>query len=97
MDMSRKCPNCDSSEEVRIILWGMPSEEPDSSKYVIGGCTISGDRPDYHCLKCATDFFRKKNEWRNRFIWDNFDGISVQCSKCREWFLADERLAQHKD
>ena len=94
--MTKKCPRCGSSVGVRIIQWGMPAEEPDPSNYVSGGCIFPGDKPDYHCLRCASDFYRKKNEWRNRFIRENFDGISIRCRNCTEWLPADEWLAQHK-
>jgi hypothetical protein len=94
--MTKKCPTCGSSDEVRIIQWGMPSEEPDPSKYVAGGCIVPGNKPDFHCLRCTTDFYRNKNEWRSRFIWANFDGISIRCRNCFEWFPADQWSAQHK-
>jgi hypothetical protein len=47
------CPNCNTSENVREILYGMPSEEPDPMKYLIGGCCMESDSPDFRCLKCG--------------------------------------------
>jgi len=94
--MRKKCPTCGSSDDVRKILWGMPAEEPDYAKYVIGGCLISEDMPDYKCLKCSTEFFKNKNEWRNRFIWDSLDGISIKCKKCEEWLPASLEASKHK-
>jgi len=93
--MIKKCPTCGNSEYVRKILWGMPSEEPDPAKFVIGGCLISAEMPDYKCLKCSTEFFTDKNEWRNRFIWDSLDGISIKCKKCEEWVPASADVSEH--
>ncbi len=47
------CPTCTSSTNVREVLYGMPADEPDSSKYVLGGCCISPDSPDFVCLQCG--------------------------------------------
>mgnify|MGYP000045825814 CR=1 FL=1 len=60
--MKKKCPICNSSEHVRIIQWGMPDGEPDPSKYVVGGCIIPDDEPDYICLFCETEFYKGKRE-----------------------------------
>jgi len=94
--MTKKCPTCRTSDDVRIILWGMPAEEPDQSKYYLGGCLFSEDLPDYKCLKCSTEFFKNKNEWRNRFIWDSLEGISIKCKKCQEWLPASADSSKHK-
>jgi hypothetical protein len=51
--MKRICPVCKSESGVRLILWGIPSEEPDESKYYIGGCLIEGEMPKYKCVKCG--------------------------------------------
>lgn len=67
----------------------MPSEEPDPSKYVVGGCLISDEMPDYRCLKCATDFYKNSNKYQNRFVSDG-TGILFQCKECKEWFPALE-------
>lgn len=47
-----ECPQCNSKGSLRKILWGMPENEPDESKYVIGGCCISENDPDYACINC---------------------------------------------
>lgn len=46
----KKCPVCKTTEGVRRYLYGMPSEEPDPAKYVVGGCLVSEDMPDYKCV-----------------------------------------------
>lgn len=93
--MTKKCPTCHKSDEVRIILWGMPAGKPDPSKYYVGGCLVSPDVPDYKCLRCSTEFYKRKNEWRNRFVWDSLDGIEIQCRECKEWFPASLEKDQH--
>ena len=65
----------------------MPSEEPDVSRYVLGGCCISDDVPDYRCLNCATDLYRDSDKFHNRFISDG-SGISFQCKECKKWIPA---------
>jgi hypothetical protein len=54
----KKCPVCNSKEGVREYLYGMPSEEPDPTKFVTGGCCFSDDMPDYKCISCQTDFYK---------------------------------------
>jgi hypothetical protein len=82
--MTKTCPLCKTDKGVREYLYGMPSEEPDTSKFILGGCCISDEMPDYRCLACGTDFFKKGDEFRNRFISDG-TGISFKCQKCQEW------------
>ena len=83
--MKKKCPVCNSIDGVREFIYGMPSEEPDATKYVLGGCCISDDMPDYKCIKCATDFYKDNDKFHNRFISDG-SGISFQCKDCKGWF-----------
>ena len=42
----------------------MPYGEPDETKYVLGGCVVFDDAPDYKCLTCGLKFHvnRKKKE-----------------------------------
>jgi hypothetical protein len=51
--MKKRCPKCLSSEGIRLILWGMPSEEPDMDKYYLGGCTSEGHWSKYKCVGCG--------------------------------------------
>ena len=83
----RKCPVCKSLEGVRLYLYGMPSEEPDPKKFVIGGCLVFEDMPDYKCITCSTDFYKNSDKYHNRFISDG-SGINFKCSECEEWFPA---------
>ena len=49
----KKCPHCGSTDEIREILYGLPSEEPDPTKYVTGGCLIGDDDPVWACVECG--------------------------------------------
>ena len=53
-----QCPVC-GSKSVKPILYGMPSPDCDFSKYIIGGCCIQDDSPDWGCESCGADFIRK--------------------------------------
>ena len=74
--MRRKCPKCLSNADVRIILRGMPMEEPDPNIYVLGGCIVSDDAEDYVCLKCEYAFYTHKKERMLRFMATS-DSIKV--------------------
>jgi hypothetical protein len=93
--MRKNCPVCHSPEGVREFLYGMPSEEPDPSRYVLGGCTFSEDAPDYRCIKCATDFYKDSKKFHNRFISDGW-GISFQCKVCKSWIPALSEIDWHE-
>jgi len=90
----KKCPVCNSFDGVREFIYGMPSEAPDESKYVLGGCTISDDMPDYKCINCATDSYKGNDKFHNRFISDG-SGISFLCKACNEWIPALSELDWH--
>ena len=66
----------------------MPSEEPDPAKYVIGGCLIDDDMPDYKCIKCSTVFYKGSKKSHNRFIMDSLEGITITCGKCKAEYEA---------
>ncbi len=91
----KKCPICKSIEGVRFYLYGMPSEEPDPKKYVVGGCLVSEDMPDYKCVTCSTDFYKGSDKYNNCFVSDG-SGINLKCPDCEEWFPAIGESADHK-
>jgi hypothetical protein len=72
----KKCPLCKTTEAVREYIYGLPEAEPDESKYILGGCLISEDMPDYNCLNCSTAFYKDSDEYHNRFI-DDGSGIII--------------------
>ena len=57
----KKCPYCGSSE-VLEYLYGEPAYDYDKSKYVLGGCIVTGNDPAYKCMKCGKDIYREKSE-----------------------------------
>ena len=91
----KKCPVCKTNEGVREYLYGMPSEEPDPAKYVIGGCLVSDGMPDYKCITCSTDFYKDSEKYHNRFISDG-SGINLKCPDCEEWFPAIGGSIKHE-
>jgi tRNA(Ile2) C34 agmatinyltransferase TiaS len=93
--MKKNCPVCRSPEGVREFFYGMPNEESDSSKYVPGGCIFTEGRPDYRCIKCATDFYEDKDLFHNRFISVG-SGISFQCRECKAWVPAISEIDWHE-
>ena len=93
--MKKKCPVCHSLYGVREFIYGMPSEEPDTSKYVSGGRCISDDMPDYRCINCATDFYKASDKFHNRLISDD-SGISFQGKECKEWIPALIEINWHE-
>lgn len=48
-----KCPNCNESSGIREIIYGLPAEPVDKSKYAIGGCCISDSDPTHLCRNCS--------------------------------------------
>jgi len=73
---SGSCPGCLSDVSIRIILWGMPSEEPDPAIYVAGGCCIEEDMPEIECIKCGWRGSKvevEKATRMRRFIWTDED------------------------
>jgi hypothetical protein len=34
----------------------MPAAEPDPSKYIVGGCCMEADSPDFKCLNCDWEY-----------------------------------------
>ena len=103
--MKKDCPVCGTSEGVREFLYGLPVEEPDPTEFVVGGCCATADSPDFRCINCATDFYKDKDEFHNRFVSDG-SGINFRCRDCGElmpllrdvnWHICLERNDPWKD
>lgn len=90
----KSCPVCGTKEGVREFVYGEPIEEPDPTKYIVGGCSISEDAPDYRCILCATDFYKNSQKFTNRFIWDG-TGINFICKECKGLVPTIEDLEWH--
>ena len=48
--MTIKCPECNTGEFLKKILYGMPSEDFDFKSFHVGGCIPS--QATLHCSKC---------------------------------------------
>lgn len=46
------CPKCNEIGKVKEILYGMPSEDYNQEKYVLGGCCLSDGDPEIQCTNC---------------------------------------------
>ncbi len=51
-----KCPNCSESSGIREIIYGLPIEPIDESKYAIVGCCVTGNDPTHMCVICGSSF-----------------------------------------
>jgi hypothetical protein len=49
------CPAC-NSPEVKEIAYGFPGAEFDFDKYVVGGCCITDNDPEYFCKSCSNSW-----------------------------------------
>ena len=62
-----KCPAC-GSNHVADILYGLPDfsdelcAELDAGKTVLGGCCLTGDDPEWRCVDCEMDVYKKGRE-----------------------------------
>lgn len=52
--MTKICPKCGSSKDLREFIYGMPSAPVDESRFEIGGCTegLAEDSPTHKCIDC---------------------------------------------
>ena len=91
----KRCPVCNSKKGVREYLYGFPMEQPDPAKYIIGGCCISENMPDFKCVICFTDFYKDKDAYHNRFI-DDGSGITFECKACKMQVFALESITSHQ-
>lgn len=46
------CPKCNEMGKIKEVLYGMPSEDYNQEKFVLGGCCISDDDPEIQCTNC---------------------------------------------
>ena len=59
--MDTTCPNCGASGSLREIIYGLPAEPVDETKYAIGGCCISDNDPTIRCIECGWEGEDEKN------------------------------------
>ena len=84
------CPQSKTVGSLRKILWGMPDKEPDASKYVIGGCCISDEDPDFACINC---------DWQGLFGNEralDLDGLFAELEKYdfSDWMMSEQDKAR---
>jgi hypothetical protein len=53
----------------------MPSEEPDSQKYLVGGCISDENSPTHECINCGWQRFK------SRFVYDDEDAAGLRIIK----------------
>ena len=58
----KKCPECGSTTGLRKYIYGMPDGPVDESKFLIGGCCITGNDPTHECLDCGHQIFKKQKD-----------------------------------
>ena len=46
------CPKCNEMGKIKEILYGMPSEDYNQTKYILGGCCITDNDPEIQCTNC---------------------------------------------
>lgn len=51
--MNIVCPKCTSGRGLREIIYGLPAEPIDETKYAVGGCCISDKDPSLRCIECG--------------------------------------------
>jgi len=49
--MKPKCPNCDSKQYLKRIVYGLPSSDFNFEKFHSGGCMPCEAK--FHCSKCG--------------------------------------------
>lgn len=47
------CPKCGVKGFLKWILYGLPTEEFDFKKYIVGGCVVSDLDPEIGCRRCG--------------------------------------------
>lgn len=53
------CPECNQRGLLKTILWGMPGEDFDYTKFASGGCVVPSPwPPDCCCMGCGFEGYR---------------------------------------
>jgi len=70
--MTNTCPECKSAASLREIIYGMPDGPLDESKYVTGGCCLSGMDPTTTCISCGWE-----GDFKNHMQSFNSTNLSI--------------------
>ena len=54
------CPSCGEVGGIKKILYGMPGQDFDFEKYIVGGCVVSEVDPEVGCVKCDWEGMRRE-------------------------------------
>lgn len=57
------CPSCQEKGSLQIILYGLPGDDFDYTKYASGGCLVEPMQPDIACKACGWTGLRGELEW----------------------------------
>lgn len=52
------CPSCGGIGGLKKIIYGMPSEDFDFEKFIVGGCCVIGRDPEIGCVACRWEGMR---------------------------------------
>lgn len=50
---SLPCPECSKKGPLLVIQYGFPASEPDSNRFIAGGCCIEFNQPEVSCGECG--------------------------------------------
>lgn len=64
------CPTHNKRLKRKPILWGMPEPGPGLDKYILGGCCIMPDAPEYGYVCTVDDAVFIKNENGELIKWN---------------------------
>lgn len=48
-----ECPECQQKAVLQRILYGMPGEDFDYTRFASGGCIVEAGQPDIACKACG--------------------------------------------
>lgn len=60
--LTASCPRCGAVGHIKRILWGMPSNDVDLSRFIIGGCLIDENESEVGCEQCNWVGLKKELE-----------------------------------
>lgn len=52
------CPSCGQKGQLKKIIYGMPVQDFDFEKYIVGGCCVTGQDPEIGCVECGWEGMR---------------------------------------
>lgn len=64
------CPEHQQRLRRKPILWGLPGLETDPEKYILGGCLVGPDDPDFGYVCPVDDAVFIQNENGELILWN---------------------------